>query len=90
MLSKTLNGRGKLFSGFLGPMKLITGSNHGKSDQLLLITNISGLKSGGMKVSIWRDLVVLKLFFLKITKLLFESLKVEGHPPLDILTRRKD
>ena len=90
MLSKTLNGRGKLFSGFLDPMKSITGSNHGKSDQLSLIINISGLKSGGMKVSIWRDLVVLKLFFLKITKPLFESLKVDGHPLLDIRTKHKD
>ena len=47
------------------------------------------LKSGGMKVCTWQDLVVLRSFFLRTTKLPFESLRVEGHRHLGTLTKRK-
>ena len=53
MLSKSLNGRGKLFSGFLDPTKSTTGSSHERLDQLLLISNfkyIGSEKRGGESV----------------------------------------
>ena len=90
MLSMILNGLGKLSLGFLDRMKLITGSSHGKLDQLQLISNILDLKSGGMKVCTWQDQVVLRSFSLRTTKQPFEFLRVEGHRHLGTLTKPRD
>ena len=85
--SMILSGLGKPSLGFLDPMKWTMGLNHERLDQLLLISNMLDLKSGGMKVSTWQDPVVLRLFSLRTTRQPFAFLRVGGHRRLDTQTK---